>query len=611
MRRRRGLASLIVFVAVALGALGYTLAVGNSPLLGLDLQGGVSVVLQPKEQVDSDALDQTIKVIRQRVDALGVAEPEITRQGNTVLVQIPGVKDKDRAIELVGQTAELRFRPVLAQYAPTPPASEDGGTVPSDSTVPTDSTTTTPADPGSAGQQGDGSSGSSDQPATTDSSVSAPAPSSTEAGLGVRGAAPGEQAFGRQPGDGLTDTGVPTDSSPSTVVGDGAVATDGSGTVSTGEAGATSAPGLPSLPPDVCRTGVPSDQDLPDQQVVLPQCDPRTGELVAVYLLGPTLLTGDALETARATLSSQGKWVVNPVFKPGADGIDKFNAAASQCYSGGTTCPAQGGGKGRLAIVLDGRVVSAPSINEPSFSRDQIEISGDFNERTARDLATVLKYGALPVELERQQVQIVSATLGRDALTAGLWAGLVGFALVTLYMVASYRLLGVLAIVKLSLEAALLWSIISYLGENNGLALTLAGVTGLIVSIGISVDSNVVYYEHMKEDVRHGRTVRSATDKSFVSAWSTIVKADVSSLIAAGLLWWLTVGPVRGFAFYLGLSTLLDLIASYFYMRPAVGYVTRSGVAARKPRWFGLPAPEAEPGATPAVPPREKATVGT
>ncbi len=140
-------------------------------------------------------------------------------------------------------------------------------------------------------------------------------------------------------------------------------------------------------------------------------------------------------------------------------------------------------------------------------------------------------------------------------------------------------MLGLLAIVKLGIEGALLWSIISYLGTSNGLALTLAGITGIIVSIGVSVDSNVVYYEHLKEDVHNGRTIRSATDKAFHSSFSTIVKADVASLIGAGLLWWLTVGPVRGFAFYLGLSTLLDLITSWAYMRPVVKLATRSKCA--------------------------------
>ena len=164
----------------------------------------------------------------------------------------------------------------------------------------------------------------------------------------------------------------------------------------------------------------------------------------------------------------------------------------------------------------------------------------------------------------------MSATLGQDALRAGLVSGIVGLVLVAAYMIFFYRLLGPLAIVKLAIEGALLWSVIAYLGTSSGLALTLAGITGIIVSIGVSVDSNVVYYEHIKEDVLNGKTLRTATDKSFVTAFSTIVKADVASLIAAGLLWWLTVGPVRGFAFYLGLSTLLDLSTSWSYMRPVV-----------------------------------------
>jgi preprotein translocase subunit SecD len=301
--------------------------------------------------------------------------------------------------------------------------------------------------------------------------------------------------------------------------------------------------------------------------------------------VGAVTLTGSALETARAILSQSGQWVVAPKFKSGDDGIGGFNAIAGQCFSKSANCPT-----GQLAIVLDGRVLSAPSINSASFQADQIEISGSFTERTSKDLATSLKYGALPVEFEQQQAQIVSATLGQDALHAGLVAGAVGVALVAVYMMAFYRILGLLAIVKLAVEGALLWSIISWLGSNNGLALTLAGITGIIVSIGVSLDSNVVYYEHLKEDVYKGRSIRSATDKSFVTAFSTIVKADVASLIGAGLLWWLTVGPVRGFAFYLALSTALDILMSWSFMRPIVKLCTRSKTLRAHPRILGLPA---------------------
>ena len=333
----------------------------------------------------------------------------------------------------------------------------------------------------------------------------------------------------------------------------------------------------------MCQVGVPPQDNAADQIVTLPECDRKTNELVAIYTLGPVMLTGDSLETARSALPS-GEWVVNPVFKGGADGIDKFNLAAQACNSKSQSCPT-----GQLAIVLDARVISAPGIQQASFERDQIQISGSFDERGASDLATVLKYGALPVELEQQQAQIVSATLGRDALRAGLWAGLVGFILVAAYMIVFYRILGVLAVAKLAVEVALLWSVISWLGQSQGLALTLAGVTGLIVSIGVSVDSNVVYYEHLKEDVRNGRTIRSATDKSFATSFRTIVAADMASLIGAGLLWWLTIGPVRGFALFLALSTTLDLFASYFFMRPAVRFATQSDMAAEHPKRFGLP----------------------
>lgn len=515
MRRFRGYWSLITIVVVAVLSLVYTFVAGNKPLLGLDLQGGVSVVLQPNGPVDGDALDDAVKIIRQRVDALGVAEPEITRQGDNILIQIPGVKDKDRAIELVGQTAELQFRPVLASYDPSIVTA-----------------TTTTADPSAT---------------TTATTVEGADPSATT-------------------------------------------------TTTAAEAGS-----LTGLSPDVCSTTLSAEQINRDGTAYLPEC--VDGELVAVYQVGPTALTGEALDTARATLTG-GEWVVSPVFKGGDDGIGLFNAVAATCYSGGATCPASAGGPGRLAIVLDGQVISAPSIQTPSFQADQIQISGTFTERTAKDLATALKYGALPVVLEQQQAQIVSATLGRDALNAGLVAGAVGLGLVAIYMMAFYRFLGLVSILKLAVEGALLWSVISYLGSSNGLALTLAGITGIVVSIGISVDSNVVYYEHLKEDVLDGRTVRSATDRAFHSSFSTIVKADVASLIAAGLLWWLTVGAVRGFAFYLALSTALDLIASWAYMRPAVKLATRSTWLLARPAILGLPAEVPQPTArrTPSRP---------
>ncbi len=531
--RRNGLFSLIFIVLLAgVGIVG-TLASGNKPLLGLDLQGGVSVVLKPTKQSSSEAIGQAIEIIRQRVDGLGVAEPEIARQGDAIVVQLPGVKDRERALELVGQTAELRFRPVYTSF---PPSLADAAT-----------STTAP-----------GAASSTTTTATTEATTTTAVGGSNESGYGM---APGESASPVFQTDSTTTTSAAPESTTSTTAAPTSTTQAGSGLQ-----------GLDLTPPA---------QDIADQPVTLAEYDKDNNEVLR-YQLGPTAVKGDIISTAQAELQGVGQWVVGLHVK--GDRIDEFNKIAGDCYNKAADCPS-----GQLAIVLDSRVVSAPSINAPSFAADRISISGSFTEGEAKDLALVLRYGSLPVELEAQQTQSVSASLGKDALDAGVSAGLIGLALVALYMVIYYRLLGVVAILSLAVSATLLWTIISYLGANQGLALTLAGVTGIVVSIGVAVDSNVVFYEHLKEDVSKGRTLRSTIDTSFKSAFSTIVKADIASLIGAGILYMLTVGSVKGFALYLGLSTILDLVASYFFMRPLAFMMVRSRVLQDRPRWFGMP----------------------
>lgn len=528
--RRSGLLPLVVVVLGTVGALGAVLSAGWGPKLGLDLEGGFSVTLQPVDEVSDDVLDQAIEVIRSRVDALGVAEPEITRQGSTIEVSLPGVTDRERARELVGQTAELRFRPVLLplpldvedpeDITSTTAPPEDGGTTSStDTTAPTETT-----EPDVEGQSAVGpATPFQDEPADTTATTAAP-----------------------------TGTTTPTD---------------------------PAVDGIPGLPEDLSTT--PREEDVAEEPVILEEV--VDGEPIGKYYLGPAAATGRIVQTAAAELSPAGQWTVALEIR-GGESIDQFNAVAAECFSRAATCPT-----GRLAIVLDSQVVSAPNIQQPSYQRDEIQISGDFTEGEAKDLALVLRYGSLPVALETQQTREVSATLGNESLEAGLISGFVGLALVTLYMVAYYRLLGLVAMSSLALSGALLWVVVAWLGETQGLALTLAGITGIIVSIGIAVDSNVVFYEHLKEDVTRGRSLRSAVSGSFSSAFSTIVKADVASLIGAGLLYFLTVGPVRGFALFLGLSTLLDIVASYFFMRPLVLRLARADRFARRPRLLGLP----------------------
>ena len=550
-KRRSGLVQIGAVVLFTLVLLGMSVWAGNKPFLGLDLQGGVAVILAPSAEATDEQLEDAVTIIRSRVDAIGVAEPEITRQGQNISVEIPGVEDRQQAIDLVGQTGELTFRPVLQEY-------QTGFEVDADGNPVTPELTPEPA------PEGEGTSNTTTDSTVapgTDTTVPAATDSTLEGSFPVApGLVEGELAAG------LQDPG--TEQPPTS-------------TIDLGTVDATQSPpadangGLPTLTGD---TGL-------DQEAVEAQYRTVDGKRyeVARYRLGPASLTGAGLESASASLDDRGQWVVRPVFKPGAEGIDAFNQTAGACFAKSAACPT-----GLFAITLDAEVISALGVQAASFSRDQIVISGGFDEQSAKDLATVLRYGALPVKLEVQSVQEVSATLGRDALRAGLIAGGIGLGLVALYMFAFYRLLGISAIVKLGIELALLWVIISWLGTSQGLALTLAGVTGIVVSFGISVDSNVVYFEEVKEDIRKGRSVRSAADRAFRSSWTTIVKADFASLIAAILLYVLAIGPVRGFAFYLGLSTLLDLIASWFFMRPATRVLLFTKLCERHPRWFGL-----------------------
>jgi preprotein translocase subunit SecD len=241
-------------------------------------------------------------------------------------------------------------------------------------------------------------------------------------------------------------------------------------------------------------------------------------------------------------------------------------------------------------MVLDGKVISAPTVNSLDLPKNPqgFVITGNFNHKTASELALQLRYGALPVEFQPATLETVSATLGSSSLHAGIVAGIVGLAAVALYMLLFYRLLGLVAILSLATSTGLLWTIISYLGAHNGLALTLAGITGIIVSIGVAVDSNVVFYEHLREDMTKGRTLRSTVNHSFDTAWRTIVSADFVSLIGAVILYLLTVGSVRGFAFYLGLSTLIDLIASWFFMRPLVFWLASMDRFNERPGLLGV-----------------------
>jgi preprotein translocase subunit SecD len=463
MRRNQAL-SLLGIVVVAAGALILTLATGKRPLLGLDLRGGASVVLHPTTPTDSDKLNQAISIIRTRVDALGVAEPDISRQGNDILVQLPGIKDTERALSIVGQTAQLTLRPVL-----------------------------------NANPQ-------------------------------------------------ITDTKL---------VDLLAAACDPKGH-----------PNVDLPPNDATGT------------VVLPVCDAKTNAVARADQLGQVVAQGNVISSASAVFdTSKSAWAVN--FTLTGTGSKQFDDIAAKCFAGDATCPTK-----QLAIVLDRVIKSDPTIQQASFNGNG-QITGNFTQRESKDLALVLKYGSLPVELKPLTQQTVSATLGKGSLKAGIVAGAIGLGAVLLYMLLYYRALGAVVVIGLCVSGALMWSILTLLSTQRGLALSLAGATGVIVAIGVTVDSYIVYFERLKDEIRAGRTVRSSTDRGFAKAWRTTLAADATSFIGAVILYWLTVGAVRGFAFTLGLATLLDVAVCYLFTRPMVGFLARSRFFTEA-RFFGV-----------------------
>jgi preprotein translocase subunit SecD len=286
------------------------------------------------------------------------------------------------------------------------------------------------------------------------------------------------------------------------------------------------------------------------------------------YLLGPSQLTGQSIAKAYAQQDTLGAWVVNYTLT--STGSPLWDKVASENFHQ------------ELAIELDGVIQSAPLIQptQTSFTSfgGQGQISGSFTEASAKNLALAMEFGSLPVRLEALTTQTVSPTLGHSSLVAGLGAGLVGLALVLLYTILYYRALGLVIVLGLAVTASLLWAIISALGHTAfAPSFDLAGVTGLIVSIGITVDSYIVYFERLKDEARAGRSIRSSVDRGFRSAWRTVLAADTVSLLAAVLLYIIAVGDVRGFAFFLGLSTLMDVFITWYFTRPLVVLLGRRG----------------------------------
>jgi preprotein translocase subunit SecD len=494
---RRLYFSLLGIVVLVVSLLAGNLLAGNVPSLGLDLQGGASVTLQPEGEFTQSALNQAVEIISLRVNALGVSEPEITRQGDNVVVNLPGVDDQQKALDIIGRPGELLLRPVLQA-----------------GTLNTDTSTTIPGS----------------ETTVVDTSVVDTTIAATEGGPGSvrsRGAATTIPAS--------TDTTVPAP-------------TD------------TTAPAA-----DAANISISEDTTDPTVNAVL------LGQNGEAYLVGPAGASGKVFTSNAQAVINNGSWTVTVELQKGAAGEDLWNALTTRCFNRDATCPTA-----RIAIALDGNVISAPTVQEAVFTGGNVQISGDFSQAEARDLAKILEFGAVPVKFSVATVQTVSPTLGKDSLRAAIISGLIGVSLVMAFFFVYYRMLTIVVVGGLMVSGALMWSIIAFISRSNGLALTLSGVAGIIVSIGVTVDSYVVFFERIKDELHSGKSLRSSAQRSFTLAWRTILAADTVSFLGALILWWLTVGSVRGFAFFLGLSTLCDVIVSYFFTRPAVLLLARS-----------------------------------
>ena len=525
MNKRRHIISLSVLIVLVIGSLIANLVAGNTPALGLDLQGGASVTLQPDGEFDPAGLDVAVEIIRARVDSIGVAEPEIILQGSTVIVNLPGVKDQQQALDIIGRTGELLLRPVLqsGRLNENPDTTVPAGVT----TIPTSVTT-----------------------------VPEPTSDSVEDGAGIVSGGPGSVRFlskGRTISSATTVPNSPTTVDPATS--STQVATSDTSIAVSTDATQVAAPTL----------GLGDDPNDPTQTALL------LDKQGIAYVVGPAGASGKVFKNdARADVQT-GQWAVVVGLRSGPDGDQLWNKLAAACFNKTAQCPT-----GQLAMVLDGTVISAPTVNEPEFTGGTVQISGSFTPQEARDLAKILEFGAVPVRFGVSQAQTVSATLGSDSLRAALISGLVGILLVSLLLFAYYQLMAIFVLVGMSVSIAFLWSVISLLSRTNGLALSLSGIAGIIVSIGIAVDSYIVFFERIKDEIRFGKTLKNSALRSFESAWRTIVAADTVSFIAAIVLWYLTVGSVRGFAFFLGISALTDILITYFFTRSAVLLFARS-----------------------------------
>ena len=554
-------------IVVVLYALVFFTGASPTPKLGIDLQGGTRVTLTARTESGGEPpreqLLQAQSIIEQRVNGLGVSGAEVVLDGTNITITVPG-EEGDQARSL-GQTAQLRFREVVGgPVAAAPPVADPAA--PATDAPATDAPATDAPDAPASGTP------ESDAPAD------APLPPQGAAGATVvtQDVVPVALAQPLPSAQPTEESSAPPSAPPATPAPGGSTAAnpaDPALAAAIDEARLTrqstnaqvQAAALQVL--DCAATDPLRGYD--DPTLPLVSCNQDGTEK---YVLGPSFLQGTQISTAQAAQNSQGAgWVIDVTFK--SDG-----AAIWGDYTSNNV------GK-NVAFVLDGEVVSAPTIQGPIFGTTQI--TGQFSQGEAQNLAGILRYGSLPLSFESSEAQTVSATLGLASLQAGLIAGGIGLALVFVYCLFYYRALGVLTILSLVLSGLVVYAVLVLLGRWVGFTLDLAGVAGFIVAIGITADSFVIFFERLKDEVREGRSFRSAVPRAWVRARRTILSADAVSFLAAAVLYVLAVGQVKGFAFTLGMSTVLDLLVVFLVTHPLVSLAASNRVFS-SPAWSGL-----------------------
>ena len=484
---------LLILITLVLGATilwAFWPGASHEARLGLDLRGGTQVILTPELApgtegvLTQDQINQTVEIIRQRVNGFGVAEAEVTVQGSganaAIVVTVPGV-NPEGITNLLKQTARLDFRAVLAA-------------------------------------------GNGIEIAVPSASPSASPSVSPKAAV-----QPTELPIQAATSDELYEQYL----------------------------------SLNCFTPGLLQGGRADD---PTKYMLT--CSKDGFEK---FVLAPAFITGDQVSDSQASLPQQGAggWMVT---------LDFDSQGATKLSEASITLSKLPSPQNRFGIVLDGLVVSAPFFSEPILG-GKAQIEGSFKAEEAKQLSQVLRYGALPVTLNIAESTSISPTLGQDQLSAGLLAGAIGLMLVVIYLLLYYRALGFVAVFSLIAAAGFLWLLIIALGRSIGFTLTLAGIAGAIVAIGITADSFVVYFERIRDEIRDGKSLRVATELGWVRARRTLLAADFVSLLAAVVLYALSVGSVRGFAFTLGLTTVIDVLVAFWFTHPLVTYFGKSSWA--------------------------------